>query len=124
MTNFKIFFLTLILAIGGVFVSCSNSDEPDNDSIVGTWSHIVTDNSWWGKNEVGITYTFTKQKKVTCKMWVYKDSKKTMDETYNFSYTFDGKKLTLKDSNNNTTSYIVTINGNTMTMDGKTYTKQ
>ncbi|MBD5214741.1 MAG: hypothetical protein HDS75_07990 [Bacteroidales bacterium] len=122
MKHFKQIATLLIVLISSVMVSCS--DEPQNTAIVGTWKYVVTEEGWSGKNEVGITYTFTKKGRVTCRMWVYKNGKKTSDDEYNFSYTFDGKSVTLKDSSGSSVTYKVTISRNQMTMDGRTYTKQ
>lgn len=116
--------LFLIVGTMGVQSCSEDKDVPFDDSIVGTWSYVVSDNSWYEKNEVGISYTFKSDRKVTCRMLVYKYGIKTKDKEYNFTYEFDGKVLTLKDSSGDQTSYNVSINGNKLTMDGNTYTKQ
>ena len=124
MKIFKKFLTSLLLLLGATLLFSACSDEPQNTAIVGVWSYVYTDNGWYGKNEVGITYTFTTKRKATCHMWVYKNGKKTSDDNFNFTYQFDGSVLTLKDSSKETVSYNVYINGNKLTMGGKTYTKQ
>ena len=123
MGKLKNFAILLITLISGVAISCSDSDEPKNKGLVGTWISVET-YDWYGKNEVGISYTFTDKGKVTCRMWAYKKKKKTYDKEYKFSYKFDGKNVTLKDSDGDSVSYAVSITGTKMTMNGKTYTKQ
>lgn len=46
----------LFLIMGTVIVSsCSDdNDEPKNNTILGIWSYIVTNNVLYGKNEVDI----------------------------------------------------------------------
>lgn len=122
MKHFKRVTSLLIVLISSVLISCS--DEPENTSIVGTWKYLVTDNGWSGKNEVGIIYTFTKKDKVTCKLWSYKNGIKTSDDVFNFSYKFNGKSVTFKDSKGDTSTHNVAISRNKLTMDGITYIKQ
>lgn len=124
MQETKHFKLILILLFSGLLLSCNESNEPVNDAIIGTWENLVKYDDYYGKTEVGISYKFAKNKKVTCCIWEYEHGKKIIEDTYTFTYRYSGSTVTMIDSSGSTITYSISINGKTMTLNGKTYTKK
>ena len=98
-------FLLLFVAAGSIYslTACKDKDDDKNDSssIVGTWEDRYED----GYDRI----TFNADGSYT---WTLVDDKGT-DTEYG-TYTYDGRNLTLKNSDGDSDTFDVTISGNEM----------
>ena len=103
MKIFKLFLLFFIAAVATCnLIACKDKDDDkNNSSIVGTWEDRYED----GYDRI----TFNADGSYT---WTLVDDKGT-DTEYG-TYTYDGRNLTLKDSDGDTDTYDVTVSGNEM----------
>ena len=106
MKKLKLFLMLFIAAVSVCnFVSCDKDDDKGGaSSIVGTWED---------RDEYGYDcYTFSSNGSYT---WVVEEYGKGGADTEYGTYTYDGKHLTLRDSDGYTDTFDVTISGNKMT---------
>lgn len=102
MKRFKFILLLLAGVIAACnFTACKDDDDKQN-SIVGTW--VSNDGSGYE------CYTFTANGEYTNE-WRESSGKSGFDSG---TYTYDGKNLTLRDSDGYSGTYSVTISGNQM----------
>lgn len=92
----------------GFFTSCGDDDDKVDSSILGTWEDTNYYDGTW-------QWTFNSNGHSVCKV-----ADGSLSYTFNFDFSFDGKKLTIsgiEDGKKYTDNYSVTISS-----DGKTMT--
>ena len=114
LTSLLIAVITLVCVIG--LISCSSLEE---DKLLGTWEYQISSGS---SLYASSTYTFSKsgdQYIATLKMG-------SSDGINNFKteYKIDGNKIVFMFENGNNITEEYSLSGNTLTIDGKEYTKK
>lgn len=89
--------MTLVMMTAAMFSSCSNDDEPKEDSIVGKWEYTETETTEDGSISISMTLTFKSDKTGS----IVENWSINTRASSNRQYSMDFSWSTTSDSNGN-----------------------
>lgn len=113
--------ILMLLPIMAMLTGCEDKNEPEDKSsqLIGTWYISETTSGDYVSVRIEQSYTFRTNKTATAKMQGYMNNTLMTEKIFEYTYSFNGKILSLKNVDSGKTStYTATISGRTLTIKG------